>query len=181
LTKVAKYGNLDHSNQLLKFGNHVANFQLRIRNTQLSFSPWWRNVLGGFHMSKPRVILETEDFPIKPADINTGGHRVNSFENWETDISAGYIILLMQQKTGWLPFTREEIELTHSQHSTGGKGFAFCRLMGEFRVYGAGNSWLESLDVIVEKDGKYFVTDEFVLRCYRSSPIPRKKSAPQTA
>jgi hypothetical protein len=126
-------------------------------------------------MPKPRVIEPTEDFPIMPTDIDLSDHMWDAFGNQETEISARYLMRLAQKRGDWLPFTREEIEALYNE--AGFQRFGFNHLIGEFRVHRAGNSWWERLDVIVERDGKFYFTDEFVTRCYRSRPIPRLRVA----
>lgn len=129
-------------------------------------------------MPNPRIILEDEDFPIKPADIDTSHGLMDSFGNVETEVSASYIVRMMQERGDWTPFTHEEIEAFYSR-SGRNRGFTFNHLMGEFAVHRAGGTYYDSLNVVVvANEGNLYVTDDFVVRCYRSRPVPRKKQVP---
>lgn len=144
-------------------------------------------------MPKPRVITEQEDFPVKPSDINAAEHMWEAFGNTETDVSAGYIVRLMQEKGDWVPFTYGELNAFYQKTckpSGGGyiENYIFNHLIGPFEQYNARELWTEHLDVVVPErehtgryeDGDVFrVTDEFVFRCYRSAAIPRMKPASQ--
>ena len=148
-------------------------------------------------MPKPRVITEQEDFPIKPSDIYAAEYMQDSFNNLETDISAGYIVSLLQEKGDWVPFTYGEIN-AHYQKTCSSKNpgnFLFNHLLGEFRVFRGPDhlNYLDHLDVVVregdeDNSGKkiqdtdvFRVTDQFVFRAYCSRPIPRMRPVPQTA
>lgn len=123
-----------------------------------------------------RIVVGT-DFPIKPSDINAEEHLWNAFDNNETEVSAGYIVRLCQRKGGWLPFSDEEIESLYRE--AGHSHFSFNRLvepgMAFFILRGSvpvGGGWIVKGD-----DGLYRVTDDFILRCFKSSPESAK--APQ--
>ncbi len=140
-----------------------------------------------------RVITGQEDFPVRPSDIDASKHLFDAFENMETEISAGHIIRLMQQKGDWEPFTYGELNSFYQKSCGAGHvgSFTFNHLLGSFRVFRRGESYSERLDVVVregdEKNDGYNiqdkdvfrVTDQFVLRSYMSGPIPRMKSVPQ--
>jgi hypothetical protein len=93
-------------------------------------------------------------YDIKPLDINAKKHFWNAFGQNEKEISAGWIVRLMQQDNKWNPFTKKDIERFYNQ-----SGFR--------------NFWFNGLDDgqhIIEKDGIYEVTPLFVAKCYQSSP-----------
>lgn len=105
---------------------------------------------------KRTIITSEKDCPIKPSDIDTGKHFWGAFGNSETEVSANYIVRLCLQKGGWFPFTREEIEELYQRF--GYKDFWFNRLT-------------EEKFIILNADNKYYVTKEFVTRCYEASSI----------
>lgn len=94
-------------------------------------------------------------FPITPNHINADTHLWDAFNHSETEVSAGWIVRMLQHRgKGWEPFTLSEIEKFYSQKHK--NGFTFNKLIT--------HGW------IVEHDGQFFVTDEFVCRCLVSSP-----------
>lgn len=98
---------------------------------------------------------------IKPSGINAG-YRFDAFGDFDTDISAGWIVRFSQQNDNWNPFTFDAINsfyLSRVQvHARGReiKPFSFNKLLEK--------------EVIVEVDGLYYVTDAFICACYDSSP-----------
>lgn len=107
-------------------------------------------------MSK-KVVTDQSTFSIQPKDIDATKHFYDAFGNMEKETSAHYIVKLCQEKGGWKPFTAEEIE-------------AFYQKAGLHDGF-----WFNGLDeegfVVLGKDNLYRVTDEFITRCYKSSPI----------
>ena len=123
-------------------------------------------------MTTYRVVIHERDFPIQPDHIATpkGGHFWNAFDNTETEISARYVVRLCQRKGGWYPFSYDEIEALYNE--AGYRNFAFNRLIEPGMAFyiqkgrvPEGGGW------IIEQEGQYFVTDDFILRCYKSSPV----------
>lgn len=146
-------------------------------------------------MPKPRVITENEDFPIKPSDINASEYMWDAYGNVETDISAGYIIRLLQEKGDWLRFTYGELNAYYKKTCTPSKGgclgnYTFNRLLGEFHVLSIRGDYSDRLDVVVREGGEknhgydikdtdvFLVTDQFIFRAYSSRPMPRMKPVP---
>jgi hypothetical protein len=134
-------------------------------------------------MSQRSIITAVENFPIKPEHIDASKHLFESFNQLETEISAGWIVCFMQQRgTGWAPFTYEEInEFYSKKHSN---GFTFNRLVEPQMVppslvrafaghhdplVPVGGGW-----IILGDDKKYYVTDDFVTRCFKSCPMKQK-------
>ncbi len=101
-------------------------------------------------------VLGSFDSPIKPWHVDVSRHFYDAFGNNETEISAHYIALLCQERFGWFPFTRAEIESLYTRRGPG-DGFYFNHLIS--------NGW------IVEKDGKYHITRDFIASIYKSSPV----------
>lgn len=116
------------------------------------------------------ILTDGEHFTIRPSDISSEGHLFDAFDHYETEISARYIVRLCQQRGNWHPFTRDEIEAVY-QAAGHNDGFRFNRLIEpEYTrrsLYDTpvpkGGGW------IVEGDGKYFITAEFVRRVHRST------------
>lgn len=94
---------------------------------------------------------EGKAYPIRPEHINANTHFYNAFGNMETDIAARIIVQLCQKKGEWAPFTKAEIDAFCDRN------FMFHRLIGT-KHFIAGNH-----------DG-YYVTHEFVTRCFLSAP-----------
>jgi hypothetical protein len=109
-----------------------------------------------------------KQYPVQPNHIYTGDHFWEAFGNSETEISARYIVRLCQARGGWLPFTKEEID-TFSTHD-----FWFNDLCRS----GSGR---EERSVVKLVDGKYYVTHEFIIACFKSSPSPDLIPAQETA
>jgi hypothetical protein len=129
-----------------------------------------------------RVILENEEFPITPADIKHRQRFFGAFDNTEMEESAGYIVALMQKLGSWIPFTLEQVNELYEQLS-GKRKFSWNRLLGYY-VIDPKEWWPQKgknvpSDVFIAEgsDGKFYVTDAFILACYRSAPILRLKKA----
>ena len=92
---------------------------------------------------------------IKPRDIDTSQHFYDAFGNYETEISAYWIVRFCQDRNSWEPFTYDE--LNSFCKANGHKGdFFFNRLSKE--------------DFIQKKDNLYHITHRFICRCYEASP-----------
>ena len=119
-------------------------------------------------MPNPKIVTADTNFKIQPCDIDTppGGHFWGAFNNYETEVSARYIVRLCQARGGWQPFTLDEIEAFYNKSD-----FTFNRLVRPGTAYSItkgyyqiGGGW------IIEQNGQYFVTDDFIRRCYNSAP-----------
>lgn len=91
-------------------------------------------------------------YRVQPYDIDTNGHFFGAFEHNETEVSANWIVRLCQAKGSWSPFTAEEL----NRFYTPADGFTFNQLIR--RGY------------IIDRNGVYSVTREFVDTCYKSRP-----------
>lgn len=95
-----------------------------------------------------------KNLKIKPLDINADVHFWGAFGHLETEVSAHHIVKFCQKKGNWESFTYKEINDYYE--SWGHKYFTFNNLLDE--------------KFIIEKNNKYFITEEFVTRCHKSSP-----------
>jgi len=100
---------------------------------------------------------------IKPRDINTSNHFWNAFGNMETEVSAWYIVKLCQEKGGWKPFTKAELD------KISGENFWFNRL-SPYNPNHKPKPLAGSPIYIIEIDDKYHVTALFIAKCYAASP-----------
>src|SRR3989339_1933056 len=95
-------------------------------------------------------------FACQPSDINTKVRFFDAFQHVETEISAGWIVRFCQARgKGWEPFTFADIDGFYKSKGMH-DGFWFNRLL--------------SNAFIVEKEGMYHITPDFVSRCFKSSP-----------
>jgi len=100
-----------------------------------------------------------EQFVCEPLDINAKVHLFDSFNNKETEISAGWIVRFCQQrKKGWEPFSYEDIDRYYKSRGRKEK-FWFNRLV--------------TSGFILKEDDKYIITPGFVYRCHKSSPAKK--------
>jgi hypothetical protein len=99
----------------------------------------------------------------QPEAIDASRHLWNAFDHSETEISAGWIVRLCQSDgVGWKPFSRTDIEFFYGRKVK--DGFTFNKLIER--------GW-----IIEDTDGNFHFTDEFVNRCFASSPAAERKSA----
>ncbi len=111
-----------------------------------------------------------EDFPIRPADIATDKHAYDAFGHYETEVSAHWIVMFFQSRGGkkWEPFTFAELnEFYRNERGHPNAHYSFNNLYDERQG--------PQRNFVVKQGGKFFVTDEFVCRCYMANGIPRKK------
>lgn len=115
------------------------------------------------------IIRNPELFSIQPRDINAREHFWNAFENHETEVSAGYIVRMCQEKGSWFPFTMDEIQ-EHYDKAGHAESFSFNALVNPMtkRQFGGGSHVVPGGYLVQGDDGRYYITVEFVLRCFRS-------------
>ena len=101
-----------------------------------------------------QVITDGSKIPIRPEHIDASKHLWDAFGNSETETSAGYIVRLCQEIGEWKSFTYEQIETFYRK--SGFVNYTFNSLLSR--------GW------IVEFNGMYHITIEFVANCYKSSP-----------
>jgi hypothetical protein len=134
--------------------------------------------------SGSRTIVTGKGFRIQPENIDSSRRPSDAFDNIETEISAIWIIRFLQERgTGWDPFTFEEINAFYNRMIKGEYGFnrlvdpemvppdlarAFAGHID--RRVPVGGGW-----IVLERDKKYYVTEDFVERCFKSNP--KEKSA----
>lgn len=95
------------------------------------------------------------NYPIKPKDINGNKHFFEAFGNAETETSAGWIVRFCQRHGNWTPFSYEQIDRFYEE--SGYEDFRFNNLVAE--------GW-----IVEKKDGRFFITHDFITRCFLSSP-----------
>lgn len=140
-----------------------------------------------------RGTLAAPDLVPTPKDINFENHFFNAFENNETEVSAWWLCKMAQERGGWFPFTRADIEAVYGrkfQH-----GFYFNHLVERGTGFGMpgerylmGGGWIvrilsdrgvgaaNSLQYeVAEAQAQYFFTEEFIMRCYLSSNNKKKE------
>ena len=128
-------------------------------------------------MAQAQVVTHEVPYPIQPADINASGHLWNAFDHKETEISAGYIVRMCQERGGWRPFTQDDIERFYKK--SGHRGYRFNRLVEPGMAFGIvqghhlkGGGW-----IVRDDAGIYYLTHEFISRCFRSSPADHQVRA----
>lgn len=137
-------------------------------------------------MSQKRIITDPEAFPIQPNHIDASDHLWDSFDQLETETSARWIILFMQKRgQSWAPFTYDDINSFYSERLR--DGFTFNRLINPEMVppslaralaghlderVPVGGGW-----IILDADNNYYVTDDFVDRCFKSRPAAQSATA----
>jgi hypothetical protein len=122
-----------------------------------------------------RGAIAAPDFSIQPAAIDTRHHFYDAFGHDMSEVSARWIVLFMQEKGSWQPFSQDEIDAYyHRRHRS--ESFKFNRLVepqlvdvyhgsiGEKAPEGGGF-------VVLGKDGLYRVTEWFVKNCYHAAPL----------
>lgn len=126
-----------------------------------------------------RIITAEERFPVQPQHINAEKHLWDAFDHSETETSAGWIVRFLQERgEGWGPFTYEDINNFYARKWK--DGFTFNRLVEAEMVppnlarafaghydplVPIGGGW-----IIKGDDEKYYITVDFVTRCFKSSP-----------
>jgi hypothetical protein len=107
---------------------------------------------------------------VEPSEIDASKHLFGAFEHTETEVSAGYIIRMLQEVGEWRPFTREEIEEFYQR--SGHTDFWFNALVNPVNERLAdGSSYQVGGGYVIERDdGKFEVTEEFVERAFESLP-----------
>jgi len=132
-------------------------------------------------MNKP---LDKAVVDIKPSDINAKEHLWDSFGNVETEVSAGWIVRFCQEAgDSWAAFSGEALDAFYRKRLTKrrnpGDHFTFNGLLGarSTRLFDASEHRVGGAWIVKTPGGLYQVTEEFVRRCYQSSPRKAKKSA----
>jgi len=121
-------------------------------------------------MNKIEIPAKPDGKPIHPTDIDTSRHFYDAFSNIQTEISAHYVVGLLQEKGSWEPFTEQEIE-AYYQGKGNHDGFTFNGLVepvtdhlfdGRLHTVGGG--------YIVKEGDTYIVTPQFIEQAFRASP-----------
>lgn len=121
---------------------------------------------------------------IKPSDIDTSEHFWDAFGQMETETSARWVERYCQQNgDSWAPFSREDLDAFYRNARDKHQGrfrvrndhFSFNGLIASPAICDRTGGVIRGVWIVTTPDGLLQVTDDFVQRCYRSSP--RKGSA----
>jgi len=130
---------------------------------------------------EPESRIVSKNFKVQPSDIYTGSDLLNTFGQFESEEVAKWIVELCQEKGMWDKFSEEELLASYNRKN---KGRPLQRIhfyilvdpqpLSEFETgekpIMLGGGW------IIEKDGNYFITQEFVERCYERHPKRRQEN-----
>ncbi|RTL06385.1 hypothetical protein EKK58_05390 [Candidatus Dependentiae bacterium] len=121
------------------------------------------------HCAPNRGALAAPDFGIQPSHIDTARQFRGAFGHDMSEVSARWVVLLMQERGSWQPFSQEDIDAYYRRRYPG-YSFYFNQLVdiqygsiGEKTLEGGG--W-----IVLGEDGLYRVTEWFVQNCYRAAP-----------
>lgn len=122
---------------------------------------------------KPLEVLDDDGNLILPSSIDTSQHFWGAFGDSETEDSANFVVRLCQEKGNWLPFTNEEIDALYKKTNEKSE-FKFNSLVDSTnkRQFGGGKSVVDGGWLSQDGD-KYLVTQNFVRRAYKSSPVKK--------
>ena len=104
------------------------------------------------------VVIELSNYPISPDQIDVTEDFLGVFGRCASETAAVYIIRLCQKNKGWQPFTLGDLKRIKMDRTdkllvpTG----VWCLVQGEF---------------IVHKKRRYYLTEEFIQRCYNNFPV----------
>jgi len=117
--------------------------------------------------AKPQTI--EGDYRIMPRDIDTSRHFFDAFGSFESENTARWIVVHMQQIGTWAPFHIEEVErlCEDTQEAPASDRFSTNPLVDLDRPERL--KW-----ITLGGDGFYRVTDEFIHRCHAAAPMERK-------
>jgi len=117
------------------------------------------------------VITNEAQYPIKPDHISTDHHFFDAFEHSETEVSARWIVEFCKKQGSWNAFTLEDLERFYHLTRPQNESFHFNRLIHPEMAYGRQERYKTGGGWIIEgDDGKLYITHDFVIRCFRSSP-----------
>ncbi len=114
-------------------------------------------------------------FRIVPNDIGMSHRMWDAFGHLETDTSAGWIVMLCQERGTWAPFTQAELDAFYHRVRPN-ESFNFNRLINAGLAHYARGSVMMGGGWIVREGDVLYVTEDFVLRCFKASPAT--KAAP---
>jgi len=114
--------------------------------------------------------LADADFRPQPQEIVINDHLFNAFGESESEVSADWLVrFAIARGQGWSPFSEEEINVFYHAKFPN-ENFTFNRLVEAGVGYGLpGERYLTGGGWIVEKDGLYHFTEEFINRCYMAA------------
>lgn len=141
-------------------------------------------------MAKSQLIGVDGHFEIRPEQIDTSRQFIGAFGHFQTEESARFIVQFCQERgEGWKPFTQKDINQFYRGHADSDPTehcvdrrtgqFRFNHLVGEFPLLGwedhESGDKLVRLDAVVKRGKLFFITEEFVKRCYASSPVRKRR------
>lgn len=127
-----------------------------------------------------------EQYPIQPEHINVKNHFFSAFDNTETEISANWVISFLQKRgQSWNPFSFDEINKFY-QKTFKNENFTFNRLIKpEMIPPSLARAFAGHIDPLIPVGGgwientgdSYQVTEDFINRCFKSSPKSKLKTS----
>lgn len=125
---------------------------------------------------KKNIIIKPYEFSIQPHQIDTYKQFSDAFGHLLTEISAWWIVrFLTKRNMSWNPFSYKEIDSFYTYDNR----FTFGHLIEPESIITnnirrslgyvnsatlVGGGW-----IVQKKDSFYYITDDFVMRCYNSS------------
>ncbi|GEM_PF-3505474 len=108
--------------------------------------------------------MDTTEQTISPSDINTENFFMSTFGKFEDEEVARIIVMLCQEsKNGWIPFSLQDIEGYIKNNPQNIFWKLICPKASLNRL--AENGW------ITEKEGIFYVTDDFIEKCHKRAII----------
>jgi len=123
-------------------------------------------------MSNP-MTPQTPGYPITPGHIDGHRHFCDAFGNYETEISAAWIVRFLQERgRGWETFTYAEIDARYRQRFPR-EHFSFNGLLPRL-IECAGDMYGRADEI---QSNTYTVTHRFVAACFKASPADEAAAA----
>lgn len=125
------------------------------------------------------VLLDQEEFPIQPGDIDAmGSCFITAFADRQSGEAAYWLVRMCQGREHWSSFSYEEIQM-FCRDNNHDEIFWFGKLVHpEFKENISPDSRLRKgvrsdTYLVRDQDQRYHFTAEFITRCYRESPSIR--------
>lgn len=113
-------------------------------------------VFSKFLFKKKPKTISALNHPIKPEEIRTETHWFEAFGNYETEVSALFLVLFAKKNGCWRDFTKKEIDKFTKRN---------------FDFYELTDGKYQEPTIKVNNDKTYSFTSEFIERCYKYSQI----------
>ncbi len=96
-------------------------------------------------------------YPISPSHLACNHRYEGTFADEEVNSSADWLIWFSQQRGGWFPFTRHEIDVFYNNHyEYGGPRLLLDKMVAK--------------DYVALVSRLYYVTHKFVSACFAALP-----------